>query len=262
MENVTADDVRKLLAQYQQKHGISQNQLAKEMGYSNATVLSRFNAGKYDSEDEVIAKAVQFLKITNKREAAPKKPPYKPTATSIQVSSLIELCHGRGEMGVAYGDPGVGKTMAVKQYSKENSDAIVITVSPTTATITGVNELIADKLGIKEKISRRITTAIIHKLKGTKCVIVIDEAQHLKAKVVNHLRSIVDATEDEDTGERIGMALVGNDEIYHELKIKQVAAYSQVADRITYWEHLIAKNIIGCLWIIISSLYEKHMEKV
>jgi len=239
---ITADEAREKLRKYQEETGKSQNDIAKEMGYNNATALSRFRAGTYDAEHEVIKKVVQFFKITEKRRAAPKKPTYKATSTSLRVASLIELCHTRGELGVAYGDPGVGKTEAVRQYAKENKDAIVITISPTNATITGVNELIAEALGIKEKVSRRITAAISQKLKGTKRVIVIDEAQHLKAKVVNHLRSIVDATEDEETGERIGMALIGNDEIFIELKIKQAVAYSQVADRITYWEHLIAKE--------------------
>jgi hypothetical protein len=241
--HLTADEARAAIKDYQKKTGKSQNEVAKELGYTNATALSRFHSGGYESEPEMIKRIEQLLKISAKREAAPKKPPYQATSTSIQVASLIELCHARGEMGVAYGDPGVGKTMAVKQYTKENEDAIVITISPTNATITGVNDLIAEKLGIKEKIQRRITAGIVAKLKGTKRVIVIDEAQHLKAKVVNHLRSIVDATEDDDTGERIGMALIGNDEIFFELKVKQAAAYSQVADRITYWEHLVAKEV-------------------
>jgi len=241
--HLTADEARAALSDYQQRTGKSQNEIARELGYNNATVLSRFRAGTYESDHEVIKRIVQHLKITAKRAAAPKKPSYQATSTSLQVANLIELCHGRGEMGVAYGDPGVGKTMAVRQYAKENDDAIVITISPTNATVTGVNELIAEKLGIKEKTSRRITAGIISKLKGTKRVVVIDEAQHLKAKVVNHLRSIVDATEDEDTGERIGMALIGNYEIFHELKVRQAAAFSQVEDRITYWEHLVARDV-------------------
>ena len=51
---------------------------------------------------------------------------------------------------------------------------------------------------------------------------------------------IYDATEDEDTGERIGMALIGNNEIHHELRVRQAAAYSQVADRVVRWEHVTA----------------------
>jgi len=240
---MTADEAREVLRDYKERTGKSQNEISKEMGYNNASALSRFHAGTYDADHEVIKRVEQFIKISTKREAAPKKPSYQAISTSVQVVNLIELCHHRGELGVAYGDPGVGKTMAIRRYAKENTDAIIITVTPTSATIAGINELIADKLGLKEKVTRRITAAIIAKLKGTERVIVIDEAQHLKAKVVNHLRSIVDATENEDSGARIGMALIGNDEIFHELKVKQAAAYSQAADRITYWEHLVAKEV-------------------
>ena len=242
--HLTVDEARAAIIEYQEKSGKSQNEVARELGYNNATALSRFKAGTYEAPLEAVKRIEQLLKISALRDAAPKKPPYQATSTSKQVINLIKVCHGRGEMGVAYGDPGVGKTMAVRQYAKGNKNAVVVTVSPTSATITGVNELLAEKLGIKEKMTRRITAGIIAQLRANrKAVIIIDEAQHLKAKVVNHLRSIIDATEDEETGERVGMALIGNDEIFLELKVKQAAAYSQVADRITYWEHLIAGKV-------------------
>ena len=240
---MTADQVRQAMAEYKEKHSISQNQLAKLMGYENASVLSRFNNGTYDNDNTVIEKWELFARRDEQVRGRIKKQAFSKISTSQQVIDLLDLCHGGGEFGVVYGDPGVGKTMAIQQYAKENKDAIVITIRPTNASVAGINEMIAEKLGIKETVSRRITEAVITKLKGTKRVIVIDEAQHLKAKVVNHLRSIVDATEDEETGERIGICLVGNDEIFHELRIKAKANYSQVADRITYWQHLVAKEV-------------------
>jgi DNA transposition AAA+ family ATPase len=241
---LSEDEARSAIRDYLQNTRKSQSTVSKELGYSNATALNQFLGGTYPSPEKMIASIVQLLKISAKREVTTKKPPFQLTSTSLQVMNMIDLCHARGEMGVAYGDPGVGKTMAVRQYARENPDAIIITVSPTTANITGINELLADTLDIKEKGSRRITAGVIAKLRGaTKRVIIVDEAQHLKAKVVNHLRSIVDATEDEDTGERIGMALIGNYEIYFELRVKQQPAYRQVADRITYWENLTSKDV-------------------
>lgn len=90
-------------------------------------------------------------------------------------------------------DAGVGKTMVVKQYQKNHSDsAIVITVSPCFASITGVNELIAEQLRIKEKVARKIYGEAITKLKGSNKVLIIDEAQHLTIRVINHLRCMSD----------------------------------------------------------------------
>jgi len=241
---LTAENARTAIVEYMQKTGKSQAVVGKELGYSSGSLLNQFLSGSHVS-DSLLKAIAQLLKISVKREGTTKKPPYQSTTTSLQVMNMIDLCHTRGEMGVAYGDPGVGKTMAVRQYAKENPNAIIVTVSPTTANITGINELLAEALDIKEKGSRRITAGVITKLRGaTKRIIIIDEAQHLKAKVVNHLRSIVDATEDEDTGERIGMALVGNYEIYYELRVKQQPAYRQVADRITYREKLQANEVV------------------
>ena len=50
---------------------------------------------------------------------------------------------------------------------RENSLAIGITISPSYASITGVNELIADQLGIRERVARRIYAEIIGKLKDS-----------------------------------------------------------------------------------------------
>jgi len=240
---MTEDEARAALAEYKERTGKSQNEIAKELGYSNATAVSRFNSGQYESPDEFIKKVMQLFKITVQRDVAPKRPDFKMTSASRQVTNLITLCHVQGELGVAYGDPGVGKTMAVRQYKKDNPDAIVITVSPTKATITGVCKLIAVELKIKERTASLITDEIIAKLKGSKRVIIVDEAQHLKAKVVNQLRCIVDATLDEETGDSIGMALIGNDEIYYELKVRQAVAYKQLDDRVIHWAELKANEI-------------------
>ncbi|MCL2188469.1 MAG: AAA family ATPase [Defluviitaleaceae bacterium] len=240
--NITTDEeARAAIMAYQQKTGMSQNAIARAMGLGNASGLSQYMSDTYPAPHKMREHISQFLSMAEKREVAPpRKPKFVMTTNSAQVTGLIRTCHVQGEFGVAYGDPGTGKTMAVQQYAKDNPNSIVITVSPTEATITGVNELIAEKLKIKERLNRRIFAEIIAKLKGSKRVIIVDEAQHLKARVVNHLRCIVDRTEDEDTGERIGMALVGNDEIFYELKERQTAAYKQVDDRVLLWAHVVA----------------------
>ena len=239
---MTEEQAREAILEYQKRTKKSGNTIGRELGHQNGSAYSSFLAGTYATPHKMIERIEQLLKISVKRDVAPKKPGFAMTTASRQVTALITLCHVQGELGVAYGDPGVGKTMAIRQYAKENPDAIVITVSPTFNSIAAVNELIAEKLKIKGKNNRRITAEIIAKLKGSKRIIIVDEAQHLKARVVNHLRSIVDATEDEETGERIGMALIGNDEIYHELRVRQAAAFGQVADRVVSWAHVAAAN--------------------
>ena len=82
--------------------------------------------------------------------------------------------------------------MAIREYLKENSLAIGITVSPSYASITGINELIAEQLGVRERVARKIYSEITGKLRGSGRVLVIDEAQHLTVRTLNHLRCISD----------------------------------------------------------------------
>ena len=51
---------------------------------------------------------------------------------------------------------------------KRNSLALGITISPTYASVTGVNELIAEQLGGRERGDRKITREIVAKLRKSK----------------------------------------------------------------------------------------------
>lgn len=85
--------------------------------------------------------------------------------------------------------------------------------------------MLADKLGSKESTDRKITKDIIGKLKGSGRVIIVDEAQHLTVRVIEHLRSISDST-------GIGICFVGNESIYTKLLGKHKNDYAQLYSRI------------------------------
>ncbi len=223
------------LREYLLKTGKSQAAVAKELGVSDG-MISSFLKGTYKTPHTLIPKIEQLLIISEKKEASPKEPAFKMTSISRQVTNIITYCHLQGKIGVAYGDAGIGKTMAVTEYCRKNPEAVAITVSPCYATITGVNELLAEELRIKEKISRRAYMEIVNKLKGSNRVIIIDEAQHLTVRVINHLRSITDAS-------GIGIAFVGNEEIYLKMKGTGQAAYAQLFSRIGGRAHLLTSQI-------------------
>lgn len=243
MENTSAmvennNDVNasiQLLRDYINRTKKSQAAVAKELDISDGA-LSAFLAGKYKTPHTIIPKVEQLLKISEKRLATPKEPPFKMTSISRQVTNIITYCHLQGKIGVAYGHAGIGKTMAILEYVKENPEAIMITISPCFATVTGVNELLAEELKIKEKVSRRIFAETVNKLKGSNRVIIIDEAQHLTVRVINHLRSITDAS-------GIGIAFVGNEEIYLKMRGAGQAAYAQLFSRIGDRAHVLTTQI-------------------
>ena len=226
MENMelSYEQAVQLVQDYKQESGKTQTAIANELGISDAA-LSSFLRGSYKTPHMIVPKVAELLKVTGKRKVAPKEPAFVETTVAKRVMEAISYCHLQGKIAVVYGDAGVGKTQAVRAYLRENSLAIGITISPSYASITGVNELIADQLGIRERVARRIYAEIISKLKDSGRVLIIDEAQHLPVRGLNHLRCMAD-----ESG--VGIALIGNAEVYTKLRGSGKADFAQLFSRI------------------------------
>ena len=236
LKEMTVEEAVEALKEYKEKTGLSQAKIAKKMNVSEGTI-SGFLSGTYKAMESIVPKVQQLIRIEVKKEITPQEPSFKLTTVSNTVLNLINYCHVSGKIGIAYGDAGIGKTMAVKEYKKDHPDtATVITISPCFATMTGVNELLADELHVTEKVSRKIQKEVVNKLRGSNKVVIIDEAQHLTVRVINHLRCIAD-----ESG--VGMAFVGNEEIYIKMRGSGQAAYAQLYSRIADPEHLLTTDI-------------------
>lgn len=230
------EQARQLLREYKERTGKTQSQIAKELGISDGQ-LSSFLSGTYKAPHKVLPKVEQLVQISDQKEIAPKEPGFQRTTVSGLVMDLIAYCHIQGKIGVAYGDAGIGKTMAIREYARTHPDsAVVITISPCFATMTGVNELLAEELRIREKVSRKIQTEAIKKLRGSSRVVIVDEAQHLTVRVINHLRCIAD-----ESG--VGIAFIGNEEIYLKMRGSGQAAYAQLFSRIADNKHVLTSHI-------------------
>lgn len=222
--NMNEAEARQLVQDYKEKTGKSQTQIAKELGVSGAQ-LSSFLSGTYKAPHTIIPKVQALLTVSERKEIAPREPSFVPTRVSQAVETAITYSHIQGKIAVVYGDAGIGKTMAINQYCKENTLAVKITISPSYASMSGVNELIADQLGVRERVSRKLYAEIITKLKDSGRVIIIDEAQHLTVRTLNHIRCMAD-----ESG--VGITLVGNDEVYTKLKGSGRADFAQLFSRI------------------------------
>lgn len=226
---------RESIVNYRDTTGKPQSEIAKELGIS-AGQLSAFIGGTYKTPHTVVPKIEALLVKNESRRLAPKAPPFALTSVSKQVMDAIEYCHLQGKIGVIYGDAGIGKTMGINRYCEENPMAISITISPAYATMSGVNDLLSEKVGVREKNARRIYSEIVGRLKGSGRVVIIDEAQHLTKKTLEHLRSISD-----EAG--IGICLVGNEEVYSRLKGTGKADFAQIFSRIAIRKPLLLNHI-------------------
>ena len=215
---------REAIIQYRDATGKSQSEIAKELGISSGQ-LSAFIGGTYKAPHTVIPKIGALLEKNESRKLAPEAPAFAETTVSRQVMDVIEYCHLQGKLGVVYGDAGIGKTMGILRYCEQNPMALHITASPVFATMSGMNDLLCEKTGIRERNARRIYQELVNRLRGSGRVIIIDEAQHLTKKTLEHLRSISD-----ETG--VGICFVGNEEVYSRLKGTGKADFAQIFSRI------------------------------
>lgn len=209
--------------QYIKKTKKSQAQVASEIGFSSSA-LSGFLSGTYSAPHTIITAIENLAEVNKQREVAPKKPEFQETGVVTAVTQAIRYCHLLGNITVAYGDAGVGKTVAVERYLAANPLAIGIDLTPTDASITGVNELIAEQLGIREKVERRQTRAIVDKLRGSGRVIIVDEAQFLTTRTIDHLRRMSDRS-------GVGVCFVGNDKLNSSINGNGSSDFSQLFSR-------------------------------
>lgn len=234
-EMMTYEQAVLWIKDYIQKTGKSQSGVAQELGISPGA-LSGYIGGHYKAPHTITTKIEELAAINVQKKVAPKEPEFVETGISRQVTNAIRYSHLQGKISVVYGDAGIGKTVAFRNYLAKNTLAIGVTISPTYASITGVNELIADQLGVRERVARKQTAEIINKLRGSGRVLIIDEAQHLTVRALNHLRCISD-----ESG--VGICMIGNDEVYTKMKGSGRADFAQLFSRIGMRKQVLVANI-------------------
>ncbi|SFI91049.1 AAA family ATPase [Brevibacillus centrosporus] len=211
---------------HMEKTGMSQSGVARALGISPAA-LSQFLKETYPSPHKLFGKIRAFLTVDEAREVAPQKPDFVHTSQSQAVLDIITYCHVANVLGIVYGDAGIGKTEAIREYARNHPEAVVITMSPAFGTTKGVTEKLAKALKVQEGRSiRRMYEEINEKLVESGRVIIVDEAQHLPLKALDHLRSIAD-----ESG--VGLVLIGNEEVYTRMTGRGEAAFAQLFSRIS-----------------------------
>ena len=136
-------------------------------------------------------------------------------------------------MVIIHGDAGIGKTKGAERFVRENPTASVyIQATPSTGTLANLLKVLARALKVPETRNKLdLTLAIREKLEGTNKVIIIDEAQHLQLRSLEEIRTWADANP--ITGQQgVGIALIGNTEVYTRMVGKQEARFAQLFSRI------------------------------
>lgn len=212
------------LKQYIEETGKSQTMIARELGYNSGAIISSFLSGTYKTAHVLIPKIEVLISNRIAKTLAPKEPDFAKTSMSKIIMDKIEYCRLMGKPVIIYGDAGVGKTMAIKEYVKNNPMAIFITCAPAYKRISGVNYLLCSKLGIRERRTMYAYDEIVYKLTNSDRVIIVDEAQFLSDDSLEHLRSISDAA-------GIGICFVGNSSLFSNITKNESKDFGQIFSR-------------------------------
>jgi DNA transposition AAA+ family ATPase len=223
MEN--NEQLRTRLRDLMDQQGVSLTAVAKAIGHSTATI-SQWLGGTYPGNVQRIDRAIEsFLKRERERSDAPKHTiPFHMTSIAEKVFEIARIAHLDGEIMVIYGNAGIGKTMALKEYAEQNPDVILIRANlGFTARVLFLElskELGTDTQGSIQDLFKNV----VSKLRGSGRLIIVDEAEHLPYRALELLRTVYD-----EAG--IGVLLAGMHKLIHNLRGKK-GEYSQLYSRI------------------------------
>ena len=184
---------------------MSFTKIAKAMGVG-ASTLSEWRKGTYSGDNEAFSEKVSDFLDRHKRKikrinfsvnTETKKRVFHVlnTIKKYVSSNITEGIIESSKIGYIYGRAGLGKTHALQEWLKTYGGRGVLITAENGISSVGLikkiaKELKLDTTGSSETLKDRIKDAI----KLTETIIIIDEGEHLKANVIDIVRSIADQT--------------------------------------------------------------------
>lgn len=219
--------LQKKLLEMMQEKGLKQSEVCRALDLSPAS-LSQWLKNEYKANDKnIVLKVEAFIKREAEKEQSTKyKKAFIETKISKTIFEIARKCHIKGKIGVAYGNAGIGKTTAVKEYAKSNYDAVLIEADLGYTPKVLFQKLLR-KLGMTPSGSiHDMHEAVIEKLANSGKLIIIDEAEHLPYKALELIRRVYDKS-------GTGILLIGMPKLYHNLCGKR-GEFEQLYTRALY----------------------------
>ncbi|EBG2321017.1 TPA: AAA family ATPase [Salmonella enterica] len=206
-------------------------QIALESGLSTGTISSFIN-DKYNGDNERVSQMLQrWLEKYHAVAELPEPPRFVETQTVKQIWTSMRFASLTESIAVVCGNPGVGKTEAAREYRRTNNNVWMITITPSCASVLECLTELAFELGMNDAPRRKVplSRALRRRLEGTQGLVIIDEADHLGAEVLEELRLLQEST-------RTGLVLMGNHRVYSNMTggnrtVEFARLFSRIAKR-------------------------------
>lgn len=228
---------------------LSFSTVSKALGIARSG-LNMWMNGNYPGNTAKIENAVRAFLDREKIREAKYSIDFIMTSVAKVVFEVAETCHVEGEIGVCYGNAGLGKTSAVKEYARQNTDVILVEADLGYTAKVLFSE-IHKKLGLDGLgNSHKMISEIIDRLKDSGRLIIIDEAEHLPYKSLELLRRVHDKAE-------VGILLCGMPRLIENIRGKK-NQYAQLYSRVGIAKRLNMLNLNDAKLIIGNVLPENE----
>ena len=218
-------DIRDELKTLMETKGYTISYVATAIGVAKSTISMWINGTYKGDNTKITDKVNNFLQRENERKNN-EEIPIVDISIIRYIFEIGRLCHTKGKIGVCAGRAGLGKTVAVKEYSKNFLDAILIE-SDSGYTAKSLLLEIHKRLGLSGKgCAYDLMNEVVNKLNNSGRLLIVDEAENLPYRALEITRRIHDKT-------GIGVLLVGRNILFENLRGFN-NQYDQLYSRVKY----------------------------
>ena len=236
-------DLRTELKDLMETRGFSTSFVATAIGVAKSAVNMWINE-KYNGDNAKLTDKINNFIQRERERSNNEELPFVDISTVKYISEIGRLCHTKGKIGVCVGRAGLGKTCAVKEYTKNFLDAILIE-SDSGYTAKSLLLEIHRRVGLSGRGSvYDLMNEVVHKLYHSGRLLIIDEAENLPYRALEIARRIHDKT-------GIGILLVGKNFLFENLCGKN-QEYDQLYSRVKYYKKLDDRLLIQDVRKILS----------
>lgn len=205
--------LRMELAAFKEAKQYTMEELAKQLDAST-TAVSKYLSGKPEGDVPKLEHKIDDV-MRNDLKRVEARAHVRECHVSRKVNAFFETVRKRNQVGLLYGDAGLGKTCGSRLYCAENATSVLFTAKKFHANPQQVVNLLWGELKPEQKKWTATRMEFItEKLHGSNRLLVIDNCHKLTRSALDVFFDLHDETE-------VPIALVGNKEVLEKIRMSE-----------------------------------------